>query len=161
MANQAMAQLVAQTLSSHVKTDPTKTGPDAQTGAPPAGGDAAGPKSGAEAAATSGGAGAAPGGTAPAPATGAPPPQNPLDKAKLDLTNFLGNDAERATIKAQVQRAQDWESLSGVVVGGLSRDEIIELSGSLVVEVSAGAKRRANRNTLLDAINDALWKCEE
>ena len=79
----------------------------------------------------------------------------------MDLTNFLGNDAERATVKAQVQRAQDWESLSGVVVGGLSRDEIIELSGNLGVEVSAGAKRRASHNALLDAINDALRKCEE
>ena len=74
---------------------------------------------------------------------------------------FFGDNAEKATLKTQVRGAQDWESLSGILIGALSREEIIELSGSLGIEVSAGAKRRANRTTLLDTLNGALWKCEE
>ena len=160
-ANQAMSQLVAQTLSSHVKTDSAKTGEDASTGDLSSAGGAAGTTPGNDAAATSGGSGATTGGTPTAPGAGAQPPQNPLERAKQDLANFFGDDAEKVALKTQVRGAQDWESLSGILVGALSREEIIELSGNLGVEVTAGAKRRAIRTTLLDTLNGALWKCEE
>ena len=72
-----------------------------------------------------------------------------------DLTSMGGKDA----VATAAQAAVDWPALGKVVVDGLSRDETLDFTLRLGLDLNQTQRRRLNKSSLLDALNDARFQC--